>query len=43
VGGARHFGDLNDPNSEVAKLLATHDHYVWYEEAGTEPKIFYIS
>ncbi|MBI5029897.1 MAG: 4Fe-4S dicluster domain-containing protein [Chloroflexi bacterium] len=43
VGGARHFGDLNDPNSEVAKLLATRDHYVVYEEAGTKPKIFYIA
>ncbi len=42
VGGARHFGDLNDPNSEVSKLLATHDHYVAYEEAGTQPKVFYI-
>ncbi len=43
VGGARHFGDLNDPNSEVSQLLATHDYYVMYEEAGTEPKIFYIA
>ncbi len=43
VGGARHYGDLNDPNSEVSKLLATREHTVLYEEAGTEPKIFYIS
>jgi tetrathionate reductase subunit B len=43
VGGSRHFGDLNDPNSEVSRLLATHDHYVMYEEAGTKPKIYYIS
>jgi tetrathionate reductase subunit B len=43
VGGSRHFGDLNDPNSTVSKLLATNDHYVLYEEAGTEPKVFYIS
>ncbi len=43
VGGSRHFGDLNDPTSEVSKLLATRDHYVVYEEAGTGPKIFYIS
>lgn len=43
VGGSRHFGDLNDPTSEVSKLLATRDHYVVYEEAGTGPKIFYVS
>ena len=42
VGNARHFGDLNDPNSEVSKLLATHDSYRIYEEAGTEPAIYYI-
>ena len=43
VGGARHFGDLNDPTSEVSKLLATRNYYVVYEEAGTQPKIFYIA
>jgi tetrathionate reductase subunit B len=42
VGGARHFGDLNDPNSEVARLLATHDYTQLYEEAGTGPAIYYI-
>ena len=42
VGGARHYGDLNDPNSEVSKLLATNEHRVAYEEAGTGPKVFYI-
>jgi tetrathionate reductase subunit B len=42
LGKARHFGDLNDPNSEVSKLLATHDSYRIYEEAGTEPAIYYI-
>ncbi len=42
IGGARHFGDLNDPNSAVSKLLATHDHYQIYEEAGTAPAIYYI-
>ncbi len=43
VGGSRHFGDLNDPSSEVSKLLATHDHHVIYEEAGTGPQIYYIT
>ena len=42
VGGARHYGDLNDPQSEVAQLLATDEHTVLYEEAGTGPKIFFI-
>ena len=42
IGGARHFGDLNDPESEVSKLLATHDYYRLYEEAGTGPAIYYI-
>lgn len=42
VGNARHFGDINDPNSEVSKLLATHDTYRLYEEAGSEPAIYYI-
>ena len=42
IGGARHFGDINDPESEVAKLLAKHEVYVRYAEAGTGPAIFYI-
>jgi tetrathionate reductase subunit B len=42
VGGSPHAGDLNDPNSKVSQLLAKHGHTVMYEEAGTEPKIFYI-
>jgi tetrathionate reductase subunit B len=42
VGGARHFGDINDPTSDVSKMLATHDYYQLYEEAGTGPAIYYI-
>jgi len=42
VGGARHFGDINDPESEVSKLLATHQYTNAYPEAGTGPAIFYI-
>jgi hypothetical protein len=33
---------LNDPESEVSKLLATHETYRLYEEAGSEPAIYYI-
>ncbi|MEK7354669.1 MAG: 4Fe-4S dicluster domain-containing protein [Chloroflexota bacterium] len=40
---ARHFGDLNDPESEVAKLLKENLSFRLLEEANTEPKLFYIT
>jgi len=39
----RVFGDLNDPESEVSKLLARNKVEVHKEEAGTQPNIFYLS
>jgi len=42
MGGARHFGDVNNPDSEVARLLAHKDSYVKKSEAGTRPAFYYV-
>jgi len=40
--GARKFGDLNDPNSEVSILLKTRRVIRLKEEYGNEPMIWYV-
>jgi Fe-S-cluster-containing dehydrogenase component len=40
--GARKFGDLNDPESEVAILLKTRRVFRLKEELSTEPMIWYV-
>ena len=41
-GKVRVFGDMNDPNSELARLLVTHRYFVKKPEAGTDPHIYYL-
>ena len=40
--GARIFGDLNDPQSEVNHYLAAHPHFRLREDMGTEPRVYYL-
>jgi Fe-S-cluster-containing dehydrogenase component len=36
-------GDLEDPKSEVSRLLQTRKHHALIPEAGTEPHVFYLT
>jgi Fe-S-cluster-containing dehydrogenase component len=38
-----HFGDLDDPQSEVSQLLNSRPHHALLPEAGTKPCIFYLT
>lgn len=38
----RIFGDLDDPETEIAKKAATHETRVWKEDEGTGPRVLYI-
>ncbi|NNG00349.1 MAG: 4Fe-4S dicluster domain-containing protein, partial [Desulfobacteraceae bacterium] len=36
------FGDLNDPDSNVSRLLEAHNAVLLAEEKGTKPQVYYI-
>lgn len=42
IAGALHFGDRDDPASNVAKLLRETEHFRMHEELGTDPGLYYI-
>jgi phenylacetyl-CoA:acceptor oxidoreductase subunit 1 len=42
IATALHFGDLDDPTSNVARLLAENHHFRMHEELGTGPGMYYL-
>jgi len=42
IGEARTFGDLDDPDSVVARLVATRGHKRLLEGKGTDPSVIYL-
>ena len=42
MAGARIFGDLSDPESEISQMIASNPVTVLRQEMGTEPNVYYI-
>jgi len=40
--GARYFGDLDDPKSEVSRLIAARNGVQLKQEFGTRPQVYYL-
>ncbi len=39
---ARYFGDLDDPESEVARLVSAHGAHQLLADKGTDPSVYYV-
>lgn len=42
VGYARYFGDIDDPGSEISKVIASRETLQLLEEFGTHPSVYYL-
>ncbi len=42
IAGALHFGDRDDPDSNVSALLRDNRHFRLHEELGTDPGVYYL-
>ena len=42
IADALHFGDIDDPDSNVSQLLREQKHFRMHDELGTEPSFFYL-
>jgi len=42
IAGALHFGDRDDPQSNVVKLLRENEYFRMHEELGTDPGTYYL-
>jgi Fe-S-cluster-containing dehydrogenase component len=40
--GSIYFGDRNDPDSEISRILAGREHYTLLPEAGTDPRHYFL-
>jgi phenylacetyl-CoA:acceptor oxidoreductase subunit 1 len=43
IADALHFGDLDDPQSNVSRLLREQRHFRMHEELGTDPGFYYVT